>query len=104
MAFGDPNSTSGYLVPLVSLRKAGIEPKDYFGSVSFSGGHEQSVPGVLKGSYDSAFPWTSEGDRFANIRTMMDKGMLKRDDIRVAGKPDLTANPHHSHRAALPPK
>src|SRR3546814_14214584 len=48
MAFGDPNPTSGYLVPLVSLRKAGIEPKDYFGSVSFSGGHEQSVLGVLK--------------------------------------------------------
>src|SRR3546814_18242656 len=72
------------------------------GSVSFSGGHEQSVLGVLKGSYDSAFTWTSEGDRFGNIRTMMDKGMLKRDDIRVVWKSDLIANPPIVVRADLP--
>lgn len=102
LAFGDPNSTSGYLVPLVSLRKAGIEPKDYFSNVTFSGGHEQSVLGVLKGNYDSAFTWTSEGDRFGNIRTMMDKGMLKREDIRVVWKSDLIANPPIVIRTDLP--
>src|SRR3546814_16589247 len=72
------------------------------GSVSFSGGHEQSVLGVLKGSYDSAFTWTSEGDRFGNIRTMMDKGMLKREDIRVVWKSDLIANPPIIIRSDLP--
>lgn len=102
LAFGDPDSTSGYLVPLVSLRKAGIEPEQYFSTTAFSGGHEQSVLGVLKGTYESAFTWTSEGDRFGNIRTMMDKGMLKRDDIRVIWKSDLIANPPIVVYSALP--
>jgi phosphonate transport system substrate-binding protein len=102
LAFGDPDSTSGYLVPLVSLRKAGIDPQQYFSTTAFSGGHEQSVLGVLKGTYESAFTWTSEGDRFGNIRTMVDKGMLNREDIRVIWKSDLIANPPIVARNDLP--
>jgi phosphonate transport system substrate-binding protein len=55
LAWADPNSTSGYLVPNASLRDAGIDPKTYFSRTVFSGGHEQSVLGVLKGNFDSAF-------------------------------------------------
>ena len=39
--------------------------------------------GVLKGTYDAAFTWTSKNDGFGNLRQMMNKGLLKREDIRV---------------------
>ena len=39
----------------------------------------QNVLGVLKGTYDAAFTWTSKGDGFGNIRQMMNQGLLKRE-------------------------
>jgi phosphonate transport system substrate-binding protein len=102
VAFADPNSTSGYIVPMVSLTKAGIDPNKYFGQTSFSGGHEQSVRAVLKGTYDACFTWTSEGDTFGNLRMMMDKGLLERDQVRVVWKSDLIRNPLLAVRKDLP--
>jgi phosphonate transport system substrate-binding protein len=102
IAFADPNSTSGYIVPMVSLTKAGIDPNKYFGQTSFSGGHEQSVRAVLKGTYDACFTWTSEGDTFGNLRMMMDKGLLERDQVRVVWKSDLIRNPLLAVRKDLP--
>jgi phosphonate transport system substrate-binding protein len=102
IAFADPNSTSGYIVPMVSLTKAGIDPKKYFGNASFSGGHEQSVLALLKGTYDAVFTWTSEGDSFGNLRMMMDKGLLKRDQVRVVWKSDSIRNPLLAVRVELP--
>jgi phosphonate transport system substrate-binding protein len=49
LAWADPNSASGYLIPLVSLRAAGVEATKHFGRTVFSGGHEQSALGVLNG-------------------------------------------------------
>lgn len=102
IAFADPNSTSGYIVPMVSLTKAGIDPQKYFGNTSFSGGHEQSVLALLKGTYDAVFTWTSEGDSFGNLRMMMDKGLLKRDQVRVVWKSDPIRNPLLAVRVELP--
>lgn len=102
IAFADPNSTSGYIVPMVSLTKAGIDPKHYFGKTSFSGGHEQSVLALLKGTYDAVFTWTSEGDSFGNLRMMMDKGLLQRDQVRVVWKSDPIRNPLLAVRKELP--
>jgi len=102
IAFADPNSTSGYIVPMVSLTKAGIDPQKYFGNASFSGGHEQSVLALLKGTYDAVFTWTSEGDSFGNLRMMMDKGLLKRDQVRVVWKSDSIRNPLLAVRVELP--
>lgn len=102
IAFADPNSTSGYIVPMVSLTKAGIDPKKYFGKTSFSGGHEQSVLALLKGTYDAVFTWTSEGDSFGNLRMMMDKGLLQRDQVRVVWKSDPIRNPLLAVRKELP--
>jgi phosphonate transport system substrate-binding protein len=102
IAFADPNSTSGYIVPMVSLTKAGIDPLTYFGHTSFSGGHEQSVLALLKGTYDAVFTWTSEGDSFGNLRMMMDKGLLERDQVRVVWKSDPIRNPLLAVRKELP--
>lgn len=102
LAWADPNSTSGYLVPMVSLRSSGIEPKEFFGETVFSGGHEQSVIGVLNGTLDSAFTWTSKGDNTGQLRMMMDRGMLKREDLRVVWQSPLIPNPLYVVPAGLP--
>lgn len=102
LAWADPNSTSGYLVPMVSLREDGIEPEEFFGNTVFSGGHEQSVIGVLNGSLDSAFTWTSKGDNTGQLRMMMDRGMLDREDIRVIWESPLIPNPLYAVPSELP--
>ena len=93
LAWADANSTSGYLVPNAALRDAGIDPQKHFSRTVFSGGHEQSVLGVLKGNFDSAFTWTSPGHQAGQFRIMMDRGMLKLDDVRIVWESPLIANP-----------
>jgi phosphonate transport system substrate-binding protein len=78
----DPLSGSGYIVPTLEFSKMN-KPVDQFYTSPLSGGHPQSVLGVLKGTYDGAFTWTTKGDSFGNIRKMIDKGLLKREQIRV---------------------
>lgn len=93
LAWADPNSTSGYLIPLVSLRGGGIEPDKFFGRTLFSGGHEQSVLGVIGGQIDSAFTWSSKGHNAGQIRAMVDRGVLKMDQFRVVWESPLIPNP-----------
>ena len=102
IAFADPNSTSGYIVPMVMLTKSGIDPDKFFGKTSFSGGHEQSVIALLKGTYDAVYTWTAKNDSFGNLRMMMDKGLLKRDQVRVIGTSDPIRNPLLAVRKELP--
>lgn len=78
----DPLSGSGYLIPTAAFRAMGKPLDEYFKS-PLSGGHPQSVLGVLKGTYDAAFTWTSKDDNIGNLRAMMNKGLLKREQIRV---------------------
>ena len=56
-AWVEPNSSSGYIFPLVGFRKMGLEPEKHFGKVVFSGGHEQSIIGVMDKAYDGAITW-----------------------------------------------
>jgi phosphonate transport system substrate-binding protein len=89
LAWPDPNSASGYLIPRFALRRAGIDPNSYFSRTGFAGGHEQAVIAVLQKQYDAAFTWASgQGDRKAgysrgNLRTMVEKGMLEMRDLRI---------------------
>jgi len=78
----DPLSGSGYLIPTAAFRAMGKPVDEYYKS-PLSGGHVQSVLGVLKGTYDAAFTWTSKDDGFGNLRQMMNQGLLKREEIRV---------------------
>lgn len=88
----DPLSGSGYLIPTAAFRAMGKPVDEYFKS-PLSGGHPQSVLGVLKGTYDAAFTWTSKNDDFGNLRQMMTKGLLKREDIRVIWTSDPLPSP-----------
>ncbi len=78
----DPLSGSGYLIPTAAFRAMGKPVDEYFKS-PLSGGHPQGVLGVLNGTYDAAFTWTSKNDNIGNLRAMMNKGLLKREDIRI---------------------
>jgi phosphonate transport system substrate-binding protein len=102
LAWADPNSTSGYLVPNAALRDAGIDPTKHFSRTLFSGGHEQSVIGVLKGNFDSAFTWTSPGHQSGQFRIMIDRGMLKLEDVRIVWESPLIANPLWAVAKSIP--
>ncbi|HYC44944.1 MAG TPA: phosphate/phosphite/phosphonate ABC transporter substrate-binding protein [Burkholderiales bacterium] len=99
----DPLSGSGYLIPTAAFRAMG-KPVDTFFKSPLSGGHVQSVLGVLKGTYDAAFTWTSKGDGFGNLRQMMNQGLLKREDIRVIWVSDPLPSPPVVIRKDLPPE
>ena len=98
----DPLSGSGYLIPTAAFRNMGKPVDEYFRS-PLSGGHVQSVLGVLKGTYDAAFTWTSKGDGFGNIRQMMNQGLLKREDIRIIWTSDPLPSPPVVIRKDVPP-
>jgi len=97
----EPNSQSGYLVPTIEFAKIGKPVETYFKS-PVSGGHTQSVLGVLGGTYDAAFTWTTKGDGYGQIRTMIDRNLLKRDQIRVIWESNLVPPPPVIVRADLP--
>lgn len=97
----EPNSQLGYLVPTVDFNKMG-NPIDQYYKSPVSGGHTQSVLGVLNGTYDGAFTWTTKGDGYGQLRTMMDKGLLKRETIRVIWESSLVPPPPIIVRSDIP--
>lgn len=98
LAFADPNSTSGYLVPRAELEMADIDVESYFSNTGFGGGHEQAVIAVLNGQYDAGVTWTSgqgeesEGFSRGNLRTMVNNGLLDMSDLRIIWTSNLIPN------------
>lgn len=88
-AFADPNSTSGYLIPLVELPAAGysMEPGEFFADVVFSGGHEQSIVGVANGDFEAAVTWADglgeweDGYNSGALRRATDAGLVDMNDL-----------------------
>jgi phosphonate transport system substrate-binding protein len=109
LGYADPDSTSGYLIPLVTLPEAiHASIDDYFASTSFNGGHENLVLAVLDGKVDVGTTWGSgvgnwsEGYTSGNIRSMVDKGMLDMEDIVEVWKSPLIPNGPLVMRSDLP--
>ena len=110
LAWADPNSTSGYLIPRFALRRAGIglEAGQYFNRTGFAGGHEQGVIAVLQKQYDGAVTWASgQGDPALGftrgiLRAMVDKGMLAMSDLRIVWTSEPIINGPLTVRTALP--
>jgi phosphonate transport system substrate-binding protein len=109
LGFADPDSTSGYLVPVTALPKdIGMEVKDYFASTGFGGGHEQLVLEVLKGTFDAGTTWGSgvgdfkDGYTSGNLHKMVEKGILKMDDLVELWKSPLIPNGPLVVRTSLP--
>ena len=108
LAFADPNSTSGYLVPRAELTRAGIDIDSYFAETGFGGGHEQAVVAVLNGQYDAGVTWVSgvgepsEGYTRGNLRSMIDNGLLDMADLRIIWQSSQIPNGPIVVRSDLP--
>ena len=109
LGYADPDSTSGYLVPKVTLPETlGAKPEEFFSDVSFNGGHENNVLAVLDGKVDVAVTWASgvgefsEGYTSGNVRSMVDKGMLDMEDVVEVWRSPLIPNGPTVVRSTLP--
>jgi phosphonate transport system substrate-binding protein len=110
LAWADPNSASGYLIPRFELRRAGVgvEPGQFFGRTGFGGGHEQAVVAMLQRQYDAAMTWASgigdinEGFTRGNTRAMVEKGMLRMSDVRIIWQSRPIQNGPLAMRTDLP--
>ncbi|KCV80856.1 phosphonate-binding periplasmic protein [Actibacterium atlanticum] len=88
--FGDPNSTSGYLIPSIEIPQqtgATMESGDYFGEVKFTGGHEQTIVAVNNGDVDGGVTWADgqgeweDGFNSGALRKAVDAGLVDMNDL-----------------------
>ena len=89
--FGDPNSTSGYLIPSIEIPqyKEGVtmESGEYFGEVKFTGGHEQTIVAVNNGDIDGGVTWADgqgaweDGFNSGALRKAVDAGLIDMNDL-----------------------
>ena len=78
----DPNSASGYNMPMFALDKAGIpDAGKFFGRVQNTGSHENAIIALAQGTVDVAANWWNADDD-SNLTRMINKGMLKHPDGR----------------------
>ncbi|MDX1779781.1 MAG: phosphonate ABC transporter substrate-binding protein [Thalassovita sp.] len=88
--FGDPNSTSGYLIPSIEIpqhTKSTMTPGDYFGDVKFTGGHEQTIVAVFSGDIDGGVTWADglgnweDGYNSGALRKAVDAGLVDMNEM-----------------------
>ena len=88
--FGDPNSTSGYLIPSIEIPTetgASMESGDYFGEVKFTGGHEQTIVAVANGDIDAGVTWADglgaweDGYNSGALRKASDAGLVDMNQL-----------------------
>jgi phosphonate transport system substrate-binding protein len=108
IAWSDPNTTSGYLVPSFELHQRGLVPSEFFSRTGFAGGHEQAIIAVLNGQYDAGATWVSgqgaveKGYTRGVFRNMIKKGLLDMDKLRVIWLSKFIMNGPHVIRKDLP--
>ncbi|WP_016597390.1 phosphonate ABC transporter substrate-binding protein, partial [Yersinia pestis] len=114
--FADPDSTSGFLIPNQSFKQqfgGSVDNKynNFFSSVTFSGGHEQDILGVINGQFAGAVTWASMiGDydtgytsgAFTRMIRMGQPDLMKK--IRIIWQSPLIPNGPILVRSALPPE
>ena len=87
--FGDPNSTSGYLIPSIEIPNLGysMEPGEHFGDVVFTGGHEQTIVAVYNGDIDAGVTWADglgdweDGYNSGALRKAVDAGLVDMTEL-----------------------
>ncbi|KPP84411.1 MAG: phosphonate ABC transporter, periplasmic phosphonate binding protein [Rhodobacteraceae bacterium HLUCCO07] len=88
--FGDPNSTSGYLIPSIEIPEStggSMESGDYFGEVKFTGGHEQTIVAVANGDIDGGVTWADgmgdweDGYNSGALRKASDAGLVDMNEL-----------------------
>lgn len=105
----DPNSTSGYNMPLFALNKHEINAEHFFNKVLVTGSHENAVLSLWQGTVDTCANWWNAPDD-SNLTRMLNKGMIKgadgkpatKDDFRIILKSDLIINSPTAYLDSLP--
>lgn len=109
--FGDPNSTSGYLIPSIEIPMetgASMESGDYFGEVKFTGGHEQTIVAVSNGDIDGGVTWADgqgnweDGYNSGALRKAVDAGLVDMNDLVQIWKSKVIPEGPIVLRKALP--
>ena len=96
-AFNDPNSTSGYLVPMTMfLNEMGINPKQHFSKLTFSGSHEASILAVTNKKVEVA------STNLPDIQQLTKEGKIPRGALRVIWVSKLIPNDPIVVRKDLP--
>ena len=88
--FGDPNSTSGYLIPSIEIPQSGysMKPGEYFKDVIFTGGHEQTIVAVFNGDINAGVTWADglgewvDGYNSGALRKAADAGLVDMTQIQ----------------------
>ncbi|MFN4008557.1 MAG: phosphonate ABC transporter substrate-binding protein [Pannonibacter sp.] len=109
-ALGDPNSTSGYLIPAYELNKSGYSTKngEFFSEVVTSGGHEQSIVGVFNGDYPASVTWADglgeweDGYNSGALRKAADAGLVDMTQLVEIWKSPIIVEGPIVLRKALP--
>ncbi|ETA52082.1 phosphonate ABC transporter substrate-binding protein [Ponticoccus alexandrii] len=110
--FGDPNSTSGYLIPSIEIPQAGegitMESGEFFGEVKFTGGHEQTIVAVANGDIDAGVTWADgqgnweDGYNSGALRKAVDAGLVDMNDLVEIWKSKVIPEGPVVLRKALP--
>jgi phosphonate transport system substrate-binding protein len=96
-AFNDPNSTSGYLVPMTMfLNEMGINPKQHFSKLTFSGSHEASILAVTHKKVEVA------STNLPDLQQLTREGKIPRGALRVIWVSKLIPNDPIVVRKDLP--
>ena len=96
-AFNDPNSTSGYLVPMTMfLNEMGINPKAYFSKLTFSGSHEASILAVTNKKVEVA------STNLPDVQQLTREGKVPRGALRIIWVSKLIPNDPIVVRKDLP--
>ena len=96
-AFNDPNSTSGYLVPMTMfLNEMGINPKEYFSKLTFSGSHEASILAVTNKKVEVA------STNLPDVQQLTREGKVPRGALRIIWVSKLIPNDPIVVRKDLP--
>ena len=96
-AFNDPNSTSGYLVPMTMfLNEMGINPKQHFSKLTFSGSHEASILAVMHKKVEVA------STNLPDVQQLTRKGKVPRGALRIIWVSKLIPNDPIVVRKDLP--
>ncbi|MDB5537973.1 phosphonate transport system substrate-binding protein [Devosia sp. UYZn731] len=99
LGYADPDSTSGYLVPLTQIPvTTGVPNKEFFASADFNGGHENNVLALLDGKSDVSVDDSSGIGEFADgytsgtFRKLVDKGAVDPADFVEVWRSPLIPN------------